>query len=102
MRCNVLNKVNFIKELNEVIVKYHGGVNSVEYIVFKHKETEHMEEFLVITYEGGAKSIRNCSGNSFSAVFEELSRYLDTGYYSELEYFRNIENDPNWIKVVFE
>ena len=100
MRCTVLNKIKFVKELGDVISKYHGGVKLVDYIVFEHKEKEQEEEFLVITYEGGAKSIRNCTGNSFSAIFDELSKYLDTGYYNELEYFKYIENDPNWIKMV--
>lgn len=102
MRCNILNKIKFVNELSEVISKYHEGVMSVQYRVFEEEYFGDREEFLIVNYKGGAKSIRNCTGNSFSAIFDELSKYLDTGYYSELEYFKTIENDPKWIEMTLE
>ena len=102
MRCIIPNKVKFVNELNNIIPKYHGGVNKIEYKVYKFKPEGWLKEFLVITYEGGAKTVRCCDGNSFSAIFEELSQYLDSGYYMELNRYNALTVDPNWIEMTLE
>lgn len=102
MRCIIPNKVKFVNDLNKVIPKYKTGVKSIEYKVFKHKENSWYQEYLVINYDGGARSVRSCNGNSFSAIFEELAQYLDSGYYLEVEHLKTYENDPNWIEANLE
>lgn len=98
MTQSLLNKVNFIKDLSKVITTYKSGIEKLEYQVFKHKNGYH-QEYLVVTYDGGAIGVRNCNGNSITAIFEEVSKLLDGGYYSEVRDLREFENDPTWIKL---
>lgn len=102
MRCVIPNKVRFINDLSTIILKYKSGVKSIEYKVFKHTEYDWYQEFLIVNYDGGARTFRNCNGNSFSAIFEELARFLDSGYYDEESLFYTFVNDPDWIEVSLE
>lgn len=102
MRCIIPNKVRFVNELNTVIPKYKTGVKSIEYKVFKHTEGGWYQEFLVVNYDGGARTVRNSNGNSFTAIFEELSQYLDSGYYDEESNLVRYEKDPNWVELTLE
>ena len=38
MKCNVENKIRFIKSLSPVITTFKTGIKSIEYVVFKHSE----------------------------------------------------------------
>jgi hypothetical protein len=99
MTQSLLNKVNFIKDLSKVITTYKSGIEKLEYQVFYQPNYEYYQEYLVVTYDGGAISVRNCNGNSITAIFEEVSKLLDGGYYTEVRDLREIENDPTWIKL---
>ena len=94
----LLKKVNFIKELNAVITKYKSSIESIEYRVYE-TEDGYTQEYLVITYDGGAMTVRNCNGNSISAIVEELAKYLDSGYYDEVRDLKEFENDPIWFRA---
>ena len=102
MRCIIPNKIRFVNELNNIIPKYKRGIASIQYRVFKSLEYSYYQEFLVVNYDGGARTVRNCNGNSFSAIFEELSRFLDSGYYDEESSLVQFEIDPNWIEMTLE
>ena len=97
----VEKKVEFIKELNKTIPTYIPNIEQVEYVVFENKYNSMWErEFLVITYKGGAETVRNCTGNSCGAIFEELSKYIFSGYYDELIDFQNMMADTeNWTMI---
>lgn len=85
------SKINFVKELNDAIIKVQGNVKHVSYEVFLNKEHETwVDEILVVEYDGGAKSYRCCNGNSYSAIFEEISKRLDHGTYCESEYYNSL------------
>lgn len=84
-------KVNFVKALSAVIPSYQTNVESLHYDVFEDEETGYDYEYLVIEYVGGAHSYRICTGNSISAIFEEIAGMLDSGYYAE-------ERDYNVVK----
>ena len=102
MKCNVENKVRFVRGLSNSICPFKTNVESIEYVVFEHSEKGWTQEYLVVNYDGGAKTVRNCNGNSFSAIFEELSRFLDSGYYDEVEDIKYYENSPNWKRIDLE
>ena len=89
-------KVNFVKELSEAIVKVQENVTGIEYRIYQNigpGREDWTEEYLVINYRGGARTVRNCCGNSCSAVLVEISRYLEHGYYSEEDDLMNLECD---------
>lgn len=90
-------KVNFVKELSKTIVKVQENVTGIEYRIYQNTEPgreDWIEEFLVIDYKGGARTVRTCNGNSCSAVLVEIAKYLEHGYYSEESDLKNLERDP--------
>ena len=97
----VENKVEFVKKINDILPTYVPNIEQVEYVVFENKENERWYlEFLVITYKGGAETVRSCTGNSYGAIFEEISKYLFSGYYSELIDFQNLMADTeHWTMI---
>ena len=99
MRCSIENKIKFVRGLSKPIATFKTNVSSVEYHVFEHKEGGWKQEFLVVNYDGGARTVRNCNGNSFSAIFEELARFLDSGYYNEERNYLEYERGPNWKRL---
>ena len=102
MRCNVENKIKFVRGLSNTIQAYQENIESVEYHVFQHTGHNWTQEYLVVNYVGGAKSYRNCNGNSFSAVFDELSKLLDSGYYVEERNYNDYVQDSNWKRIDLE
>lgn len=101
MRCIIPNKVRFVNDLNKVIPTYKTGIEKIEYRVFK-SNSGYYQEYLVVTYEGGAIGVRNCNGNSFTSIFEELTKMLDGGYYDEVQDLRDFETYPNWTEMILE
>jgi len=95
MREELINKVKFVKELNEAVSKNQANVESIEYRVYTHVNGC-IQEYLVINYKGGARTVRNCNGNSTSAIFGEIARYLDSGYYNEVGNLEKLEANPDW------
>lgn len=91
-------KVNFVKALSAVIPAYQTNVESLHYDVFEDEETGYDFEFLVIDYVGGAHSYRNCTGNSISAIFEEIAGMLDSGYYEEERDYNVVKSSCHKIK----
>jgi len=96
---DIRRKILFVTELSDAITKVQPNVIDVNYQVYKNSTNRNTIEVLVVNYAGGARSIRNCTGNSCSAVLMELSRLLDYGYYDEERWFRLIETDPNYLRV---
>ena len=103
MRCIIPNKIKFVEELNTLIPRYIDNVESVEYVVFRREHVSRFsQEYLVIHYIGGGKTVCSCNGNSFSAILEELAKYLDHGYYGELENYSYYEACADWKKMTYE
>ena len=81
MKCIIPNKVKFINDLNNVIPNYKTGIKKIEYRVFRYDFLKdefggntYYQEYLVITYDGGALGVRSCNGDSFTAICEELTK----------------------------
>lgn len=58
------------------------------------------QEYLVVTFSGGAKSVRNANANSNTANFREIGKLLDGGYYTEVEAYNRLE-EQGFTKVEF-
>ena len=85
-QCQV-RKVRFVERLSQGI---QGGISNVDSITY---EVYGYFEFVRVNYVGGGYTVRNCSGNSHSAIFREVGRLLDGGYYDEIEFYEEIKND---------
>ena len=93
-------KVDFVKELSDVYSKYQGNVERIDYVVFKYTANyDERREFLIITYVGGRRTIKICTGNSYSAIAREIASYLDNGYYDQIEFYKETISSPDWIAL---
>lgn len=108
-RLNMLRKKKaFIDSLNTVfqIRPRTHSVDLVEYELYtKYVENEdaqdytYYQEYLVVTFKGGAKNVRNINGNSDTANFRELGQLINGGYYKELEFYNNGLKEYGFTKV---
>ena len=89
-------KKEFVEELGKTISKVQKNITSIEYVILYNKLYESFTEYLVINYVGGAKTVRCCTGNSCSAIFEEIAKYLNNGYYNEVGYLKDLLKNPNY------
>ena len=109
MKSIIPNKVKFVNDLNKVIPTYKTGIKKIEYRVFKreHRTEEfgdqvYYQEYLVVTYDVGAIDVKSCNGDSFTAIFEELAKMIDGGYYDEVQDLHDYENDEKWKEASLE
>lgn len=104
MITELIKKVKFVNEISKAVTKVQDNVTSIRYRVFKSLTHEGWEkEYLVINYKGGARTVRVCTGNSCSAIFEEIAKYLEHGYYSEERDLVNLEyHTEEWQEEVIE
>ena len=88
-------KVDLVKELSDVYSKYQHNVERIDYVVFKTTAGyDGKREFLIITYVGGGRTIKLCTGNSYSAIASEIANHLDNGYYDQVEFYKET-SDPD-------
>ena len=72
-----------------------SSVTKVEYEVYEKEfnDITYFEEYIIVTYTGGAIATRIVNGNSNTANFIAISTLLDGGYYEEVERYRNLEKN---------
>lgn len=97
----IRKKVEFVRELNDAVTKVQPNVASIRYRVLHHRDGWH-EEFLEITYNSDARTLRNCSGNSCSAILREIATYLDHGKYDEVEYFEKLRASADYTEETID
>ena len=101
------SKINFVKRIGDVIKAplYQRGdekvsvipqIERIEYIVHVHKKHEWDEEHLVVTYQGGAQAVRNCTGTSCVGILAEIAKLMNGGYYDEVEHFIHLMTSDEW------
>ena len=78
-----------------------GSVEDVDLVVFLHLKDRYVAEYLVVSYEGGECSVRNCDANSNAANFRQLGELLDGGYYVENFEFEECLNSDEWAMMSF-
>ena len=79
-----LNKKRlFVEALSQAFNESVGhSIEKLDYDVFYVDDIRY--EYLVVTYDGGAIAARNCYGDSLSAIFGEIARLFNGGYYDEV------------------
>ena len=86
------NKIDFMEGVNEALKRLdHSHIINVKMDIFNTLEGN-LEEYLVITFKGGAISVRNCYGNSSLANLEEFTKMMFGGYYSEVEEYKRLKS----------
>jgi hypothetical protein len=88
------DKKTFIDNISRALELSNTTVMRVDYEVYSRYnpeyDTTYYAEFAVVTFTGGAKSVRTISGNSDSANFREIGKLLDGGYYDENRYYEDV------------
>ena len=79
-----LNKKRlFVEALSQAFNESVGhSIEKLDYDVFYVDDIRY--EYLIVTYDGGAIAARNCYGDSLSAIFGEIARLFNGGYYDEV------------------
>ena len=98
-------KYKFISEIGRSIHKVNSSVEKCEYKLFAKilsdgaVEKLVFQEYLVVTFNGGAISCRNIDINSHMANLGEIARLVDGGYYSEIKDYQ--EFNDTWAHCNF-
>ena len=96
----LMEKIAFVRGLNETISKYIDNVDSIKYHVFKHKEKGWVDEYLFIGFKGSGYLVRNCSGNSKIAILREIARLIVGGYYEENKTYESHLKNKDWEQII--
>lgn len=82
-------KSGFIADIDKLFTRNSKGhsIAEISYEVW-HKESEQCEhdfiEWIIVSYNGGAKSYLRATGNSNTANFRAISEVLDHGFYEDM------------------
>ena len=95
-------KKQFVDSLSAVYSN-RFSVENIKYEVYKNKFKDiiFFEEWIVVTFEGGAISTRRVTGNSDQTNGEEIARLIKGGYYDEVQEYREL-SDLNYVLVDLE
>ena len=96
----LLEKKLFVDKLSVALSGNCGQVIDVRYEAYESDNDSEPQEFVIITFRGGAISVRNVHMNSHSAILRELGRLVDGGYYDEVNYYNKLQLDNKW-KLIF-
>jgi hypothetical protein len=73
-----------------------SSVTSIDYEVYKKeidKDITYFAEYIIVSFFGGGKSVRQVNGNSCTANFREIGKLLDGGYYEENRQYETLEDN---------
>lgn len=94
------DKIKFVDDIANVVVPIQDNVEKIEYKVYRKKSNSTtFAEFVVITYKGGSQTVRNSTSNSYSQILEDISKYLNHGYYDEQYLLDAIRNNNEWEEI---
>ena len=94
-------KYRFIQNIGRNIREVNPGVEKCEFKLFARIYEGKLvyQEYLVITFRGGAISCRNININSNMANLREIARMVDGGYYDEVKEYQEIKD--SWAHCEF-
>ena len=79
-------------EMGRAISKALPNIRSIELDIFKTEDGK-THEYIVVTFRGGAISVRNATINSMSVNLYEISKLVNGGYYNEVETYQNLKGE---------
>lgn len=91
-KAELLEKKEMVADISAVLAKHLGHIESVSYEVFYKEGADWSQEYLVYHFRGGAILARNCNWNSKTAVIDEIAKYINGGYYSEVDDYKAYES----------
>ena len=99
-----MKKASYVEAINNAIKPFHDNIDKIRYHAFKKVEEDenYVKEFVTITYQGGAQTILNVNCDSCSAIFQEIGKYIDSGWYHEgiKRSFEDCCQSVDWARIV--
>jgi hypothetical protein len=93
-------KKDFIDRISEAFQNTKGStVESVSYEVYENQEHGWYEEFVIITFFGGAISPFSANGNSNLANFQQIATRCLGGYYNEVDFYEKTKTTMTQIEL---
>lgn len=96
------DKYDFVRKLNDAVSGNIPNVKKVEYRAFASDKWQILQEFVVITFEGGAISVLPVGATSNSGILRTVGEHVDGGYYELVELYTNLLENPDWREINFE
>lgn len=78
-----------------------GSAIRADLMVLYNMEDKHLEEYLVVEYEGGEYAARNANANSNGANLREIAALINGGHYEENERFESLLKDGEYAALQF-
>lgn len=93
----LVQKANLVDRISYAIAGQYGHkeIVSVRYEVYEHDNGD-LQEWIIITFIGGGILARNSNMNSGSAICREIFRYVNGGYYDEVDGYLKMTKDSHW------
>ena len=95
-------KKNFAKDISKAFKNLYctnTSVIDVDFKVFWNKKYNYFDEYIVVTYEGGAIAATINNINSIGFTFNAIGKLVNGGYYDEVKDYLNHLNNENFIEV---
>ena len=96
----ILDKYKFVKYLGDVVTAIPSTtVVDVRYEYWVHNSNPWHQEKVVVEFKGGAIEVRNVSGDSCTAIFQEVGKLISGGYYDEVQCYETMRVSGDWTPV---
>lgn len=96
----LINKRSFASRVSAAVAGQCGSITEVRYEAYIHKTKDWLQEWLIVTYRGGAIAVRSQDMNSHSAMLRDIGKLADGGYYDEVKAYHEMVSSPDWEKIV--
>ena len=95
-------KVKFVKDIEKAVLINISNVAALNYEIYQHvneAESKWVEERLVVTFKGGAVSVRNCNSTSCAGILKAIATLVQGGYYSEIPYYEELSKHSDFVRI---
>ena len=93
-------KHDLVQAMDDVVAIYFPDVRWMEYFAYQKVGSKDVEEFIILEWDSGGRSYANNSCNSLSATARNVTRMLDGGVYENIEYYQEIMESEDWVRIV--
>ena len=76
------------------------AITDIKYEVYESIAQKYYDEYIKITYDGGAIAARTVTGSSESCIFQEIAKMINGGYYDEVKRYREISTSSKYKKII--
>lgn len=101
-KLNLLAKKDFVDRVSYAIIgQPRIAVTNIEYQAWEKKDNPNCYlEFIKITYEGGAYTIRSVFATSQPYIFREIGDLIEGGYYAEINKYNEMVESGEFTQVI--